>query len=45
MQKGLTKFGNADGALSLVETKPSGGSYQTRANNFMYNAAGAVTSM
>ncbi|MCE7963538.1 MAG: hypothetical protein DYH05_13750 [Acidobacteria bacterium ACB1] len=36
---------DANGVLSLVETMPSGGSYQTRANNFTYNAAGAVTSM
>ncbi|MBE7516920.1 MAG: RHS repeat protein [Chloracidobacterium sp.] len=36
---------DADGNLSLVETKPSGGSYQTRAGSFTYNAAGAVTSM
>ena len=35
----------ADGDLSLVETQASGGSWQTRANNFTYNAAGAVTSM
>src|SRR5690606_6867702 len=35
----------ADGALSLVETKPAGGSYATRAGSFTYNPAGAVTSM
>jgi hypothetical protein len=29
----------------MVETQPSGGSYATRANNFTYNAAGAVSSM
>jgi len=36
---------DANGGLSLVETKPSGGAYQTRASNFTYNAAGAVSSM
>jgi hypothetical protein len=36
---------DANGDLSLVETMPSGGSYATRANNFTYSAAGAVTAM
>ena len=36
---------NTNGDLSLVETQPSGGTYQTRANNFTYTAAGAVSSM
>jgi RHS repeat-associated protein len=36
---------NANGDLSLVETQPSGGSYATRASNFAYTAAGAISSM
>lgn len=34
-----------NGDLSQVETKPSGGSYTNRASNFVYTAAGAVSSM
>ncbi len=33
------------GELSQVETKYSGGSYSTRASNFVYSAPGAVSSM
>jgi RHS repeat-associated protein len=33
------------GDLSQVETKPSGGSYATKANNFVYTAAGAASSL
>ena len=36
---------NADADLSQVETKPSGGSYATRASNFVYSAAGGVSSL
>ena len=36
---------NVNGNFSLVETQPSGSSYATRANNFTYTAAGAVSSM
>ena len=35
----------ADGDLGKVETMPTGGSYQARADNFSYTAAGAVSSM
>jgi RHS repeat-associated protein len=34
-----------DGDLSKVETQPSGGAYATRADNFSYTAAGAVSAM
>lgn len=34
-----------DASLSKVETQPSGGSYATRADNFVYTAAGAVSAM
>jgi len=33
------------GDLTQVETKPLGGSYTTRASNFVYSAPGAVSSM
>ena len=35
----------ADGNLAKIETLPAGGSYQMRAQNFAYSAAGAISAL